>query len=99
MDSSVDLDSMAPTEQSIMREAAEKNVLSYIQALTWEQNPRQWILQRGLVFTPLVAETFEKLDPAAKSCSTMVDFDNTDVSPLNANCLAQLSGWFISSCF
>lgn len=92
MDFSVDLDSMAPTEQSIMREAAEKNVLAYIQAMLYEQNPRQWILERGLVFSPLIAEVFEQLDPAANSCSVMVDFDNTDVSPLNANCLAQLSG-------
>ena len=92
MDFSVDLDEMAPSNQSSMREAAEKNVLTYITALNYEQNPRQWILERGLVFSPLVAEIFERFDPAAKSCSVMVDFDNTDVSPLNGNCLAQLTG-------
>lgn len=92
MDFSVELEGMAPTQHSFMREAAEKNVLAYLTAQIYEQNPRQWILERGLVFSPLIAETFEMLDPAAKSCSVMVDFDNTDVSPLNANCLAQLSG-------
>ena len=95
MDFSADSDGMAPTKQSYMREAAEKNVLAYITALIYEQNTRQWIQERGLVFTPMVAEVFEKLDPAAKSCSVMIDFDNTDVSPLNANCLAQLSGEYI----
>ena len=95
MDFSVDSDGMAPTKHSFMREAAEKNVLAYITAMLYEQDPRQWILERGLVFTPMVAEAFERLDPAANSCSVMVDFDNTDVSPLNGNCLAQLTGTLV----
>ena len=92
MDFSVEPDLMAPSKQSYMREAAEQNVLSYILALIYEQNPRQWILERGLVFTPMIPKFFEVSDPAAKSCSVMVDFDNMDVSTLNANFLAQLTG-------
>ena len=92
MDSSVEPDLMAPSKQSYMREAAEQNVLAYILALIYEQNPRQWILERGLVFTPMIAKVLDASDPAAKSCSVMVDFDNMDVSTLNANFLAQLTG-------
>ena len=85
-------DSMAPSEKSKMREAAEKNVLAYITALTYEQNPRQWMLDRGLTFTPLVPAVIDEFDPAANSCGVMTDFNNLDVSTINANFLAQMSG-------
>ena len=92
MDFSVENDFMAPSKKSMMREAAEKNVLAYISALTYEQNPRQWIQERGLTFTPLVPDIIDPSDPAANSCGVMGDFDNEDVAPINANFLAQISG-------
>ena len=92
MDFSVDIDFMAPSKQSKMRQAAEKNVLAYITALTYEQNPRQWMLERGLTLTPLVPAIIDPEDPAAQSCGVMSDFNNDDVSLMNANFLAQMSG-------
>ena len=92
MDFSVEIDSMAPSNQSKMRQAAEKNVLAYITALTYEQNPRQWMLERGLTLTPLVPAIIDPDDPAAQTCGVMADFNNENVAIMNANFLAQMSG-------
>ena len=85
-------DLMAPSSQSEMRQAAERNVLTYILVLIYEQDPKKLILERGLTFAPLVARIFKNVDPAALSKCISVDFDNEDNSPLNANFLAIVSG-------
>ena len=92
MDSLENVDFMAPSSQSEMRQAAERNVLTYILALIYEQDPRKLILERGLTFAPLVAKIFHDVDPAALSKCVSIDFDNEDNSPWNANFLAIVSG-------
>ena len=92
-------DLMEPASQSEMRQAAERNVLTYIIALIYEQNPRQLILARGLTFAPLVAKVIQAIDPAALSNCVSVDFDNEDNTPMNANFLTILSGKLFSRIF
>ena len=84
-----------PTIQSDLREAAEKNVLTYLIALGYDQKPRQMILERGLTFTPLPADLINIEDPAAGSNVVCIDYNNVDISPINGNRLATMSG----SCF
>ena len=95
MSSSAIRDLMAPTGHSEMREAAERNVLAYITAMLYEQNPRQWMLERGLTFSPLVPESFTSEDPAALSSGIAVDYDGDSPSVTNANALAQMSGEYL----
>ena len=86
---------MNPKKQSEMLEAAEKNVLTYLTALGYDQKPRQLILEQGLNFVPLPPKTFEDSDPAKNSMTINVDFDNKDTNILNANVLTPVSGQFI----
>ena len=78
-----------PTE---LCQAAEKNVLTYLIALGYEQKPRQLILERGLTFTPLPPDLIDANDPASNANVISIDFDNTDFSPINGNRLATVSG-------
>ena len=84
---------------SDLSRAAEKNVLTYLVALGYDQKPRQLILERGLTFTPLPPDLIDEKDPAANSNVISVDFDNTDISPVNGNRLATISGndWLLTS--
>ena len=77
---------------SELRQAAEKNVLTYLTALGYEQKPRQLILERGLIFSPLPPDLIDEKDPAANSNVLAVDFDDSDISPANGNRLATMSG-------
>ena len=77
---------------SDLRQAAERNVLAYLTALGYDQKPLQLTLERGLTFAPGVAHNIDPNDPAAHSCGIGVDFDNEDISPLNANMLSPASG-------
>ena len=83
---------MSGFEESELRQAAEQNVLMYILALLYEQNPQQLVLERGLTFTPLVPETFDETDPAANVNCINIDFDNEDNNIANNNMLTPLSG-------
>ena len=91
-------DDLEPPEKDMtdnlsdLRQAAERNVLAYLTALGYDQKPLQLILERGLTFAPGVAHNIDPNDPAANSCGIGVDFDNEDVSPLNANMLSPASG-------
>ena len=77
---------------SDLRQAAEKNVLTYLIALGYDQKPRQLILERGLTFTPLPPDLINEMDPAANTNVLAVDFDDSDISPVNGNRLATMSG-------
>ena len=83
---------MDPRTQTEMLEAAERNVLTYLAALGYDQKPRQLILERGLTFTPLPPNIIKEGDPAANSWSINIDFDNKDPSLLNANVLTPVAG-------
>ena len=85
-------DIMSGTEESELRQAAEQNVLMYILALLYEQNPQQLVLERGLTFTPLIPDDFDIKDPAAKVNCINIDFDNEDTNIVNNNALTPLSG-------
>ena len=85
---------MSGVEETELRQAAEQNVLMYILALLYEQNPQQLVLERGLTFTPLVPETFDENDPAATANCINIDFDNEDNNIANSNMLTPLSGKF-----
>ena len=79
----------------MLRQAAEKNVLTYLIALGYDQKPRQLVLERGLKFTPLPPDVIDGSDPAKFSNVLCIDFDNLDVSPLNGNYLATMSGKYL----
>ena len=85
-------ENMSVIEESELRQAAEQNVLMYILALLYEQNPQQLVLERGLTFTPLIPDEFDASDPAAKVNCINVDFDNEDTNIVNNNVLTPLSG-------
>ena len=82
---------------SELRLAAEKNVLTYLTALGYEQKPRQLILERGLTFSPLPPDLIIEKDPAVNSNILVIDFDDTDIAPINGNRLATMSGMFLPS--
>ena len=81
-----------PSIQSDLRQAAEKNVLTYLIALGYDQKPRQMILERGLTFTPLPPDSIKIEDPASGTNVIIVDYCNVDISPINGNRLATMSG-------
>ena len=83
---------MRSFNQSELREAAEKKVLTYLTALSYDQKPWQWARERGLKFLPIPALTYDKNDPAKTSWAILVDFDNSDPSILNANFLMPSNG-------
>ena len=80
-----------PIIQADLRQAAEKNVLTYLIALGYDQKPRQLILERGLTFTPLPPDIIRN-DPAAESNVLCIDYNNVDMTPSNGNRLATMSG-------
>ena len=84
-----------PETQSELRQAAEKNVLTYLTALGYDQKPRQLILERGLTFAPLPPDQIQEDDPAANTNCLGVDSDTSDISALNANFMAPMSGTLI----
>ena len=86
-------DNIMSETPSDLRQAAEKNVLTYLTALGYDQKPRQLILERGLTFAPLPPEQIQEDDPAANTNCLAVDSDNSDISVVNANFLAAMSGW------
>ena len=92
MDFSVLLGPKMTETHSQLRQAAEKNVLTYLIALGYDQKPRQLVLERGLKFTPLPPDVIDGSDPAKFSNVLCIDFDNLDISPLNGNYLATMSG-------
>ena len=81
-------------DQTQLRLAAEKNVLTYLIALGYEQKPRQAVLERGLTMVPLPAQSFSAEDPAANSKCISIDFDNEDPAIVNNNVLKPNSGMF-----
>ena len=83
---------MEPTNQSELRKAAEKNVLTYLAALGYDQKPKQLLMERGLTLVPLPPVEINESDPAAGSVCINVDFNNEDTNTLNANFLTPLSG-------
>ena len=87
-----DFEEMADPISNELREAAESNVLRYLIALIYDQSPKRMILERGITFTPMCPDEFTSEDPAAFSAVTMIDFDNSDPSAINANFLAPSSG-------
>ena len=78
--------------QSDLREAVEKKVLTYLTALSYDQKPWQWARERGLKFLPIPALSYVKDDPAKTAWAILVDFDNLDPSILNANFLTPTNG-------
>ena len=87
---------MDPKKQSELLIAAEKNVLTYLAALGYDQKPRQLILERGLTFAPLPPSVIVDGNPAAESLCLSIDFNNKDTSTLNANFLTPLSGMILN---
>ena len=83
---------MEQVNQSELRKAAEKNVLTYLAALGYDQKPKQLLLERGLTFVPLPPKEINAEDPAASSVCINVDFNNDDTNILNANFLTPISG-------
>ena len=80
-----------PIIEADLRQAAEKNVLTYLIALGYDQKPRQLILERGLTFTPLPPDVI-LADPASESNVICIDYNNIDISPSNGHRLATMSG-------
>lgn len=78
--------------QSGLREAAEKKVLTYLTALSFDQKPWQWAREKGLKFLPIPALAYDPNDPAKSSLAILVDFDGSDPSMLNANFLSPNNG-------
>ena len=75
-----------------LRQAAEQDTLTYLIALGYEQKPRQLLQERGLTFAPMPPAVIDDKDPAKFSNCTNIDFNNDDISPLNANFLAATAG-------
>ena len=81
-----------PETHSDLRQAAEKTVLTYLTALGYDQKPRQLLMERGLTFAPFPPDVINPDDPAAEANCLGVDSDNSDVSVINANFMAPMSG-------
>ena len=78
--------------QSGLREAAEKKVLTYLTALSFDQKPWQWAREKGLKFLPIPALAYDKNDPAKSSLAILIDYDGSEPSMLNANFLTPNNG-------
>ena len=92
MENSETKEDMALENQSELREAAEKNVLTYLAALGYDQKPRQLVLERSLNFAPLPAHKIDPVDPAANSACISIDYEDDENSLVNGNFLAPSSG-------
>ena len=79
-------------DQTQLRLAAEKNVLTYLAALGYDQKPRQLVLERSLNFAPLPAHKIDPVDPAANSACISIDYEDDENSLINGNFLAPSSG-------
>ena len=83
---------MGLENKSELREAAEKNVLTYLAALGYDQKPRQLVLERSLNFAPLPAHKIDPANPAANSACISIDYEDDENTLLNGNFLAPSSG-------
>ena len=61
-----------------LREAIEKEVLSYLLALQYDKKKNKMAEERNTTFTPLPNENFNRTDPAASSMMALVDYDPSD---------------------
>ena len=64
-----------------LRQAIEKEVLTYLTALQYDQQKDKLAEERKITFTPLPKLNAPKHDPAAKSCIALVDVDEEDPIP------------------
>ena len=64
-----------------LRQAIEKEVLTYLVALQFDQKKEKLVQERNTTFTPLPKEKAPKNDPAARSCIGFVDYDDKDPMP------------------
>ena len=70
-----------------LRQAIEKEVLTYLTALQYDQNKEKLVQERNTTFTPLPKEKAPKADPAAKSHLGMIDYNEEDPMPQSGHYL------------
>ena len=80
-----------------LRQAIEKEVLTYLVALQFDQKKDKLVQERNTTFTPLPKENAPKSDPAAKSCISLIDYDDNDPMPQSGHYIipdSNASKWF-----
>ena len=79
-----------------LRQAIEKEVLTYLTALQYDQQKDKLAEERKTTFTPLPKLNAPKNDPASKSCLAIVDVDEEDPMPQSGHYYVPDSptGWF-----
>ena len=70
-----------------LREAIEKELLSYLVALQYDKKRNKMAEERNTNFTPLPVENFNRADPAATSMMALVDYDPLDPQPQTGHAL------------
>ena len=64
-----------------LRQAIEKEVLSYMIAVQYDKCRDKLANERAMIFTPLPPAESGLIDPAANSCITLLDYDANDPLP------------------
>ena len=64
-----------------LRQAIEKEVLSYMVAVQYDKCRDKLANERATVFTPLPSAESGIIDPAANSCIALIDYNATDPVP------------------
>ena len=64
-----------------LRQAIEKEVLSYMVAVQYDKCRDKLANERATVFTPLPSAESGMIDPASKSCISLIDYDASDPIP------------------
>ena len=82
-----------------LRQAIEKEVLSYMVAVQYDKCRDKLANERATNFTPLPPAEPGMIDPAAKSCISLVDYNASDPVPQAGHYLISDSptGMFFSS--
>jgi len=70
-----------------LRQAIEKEVLSYMVAVQYDKCRDKLANERATTFTPLPPAEPGIIDPAAKSCISLIDFNADDPVPQAGNFL------------
>ena len=64
-----------------LRQAIEKEVLSYMVAVQYDKCRDKLANERATFFTPLPSAESGMIDPASKSCISLIDYDASDPIP------------------
>ena len=70
-----------------LRQAIEKEVLSYMVAVQYDKCRDKLANERATTFTPLPPAELAMIDPASKSCISIIDYNSNDPVPQAGNFL------------